>query len=83
MTESAPAGAQAQPWTARAARWLRASRGGLFVIAVLVGAGAGLGAVVFRYLIYFFTWLATVTRSSASRVTPAARTCRGWDWRSS
>ena len=59
MTESAPAGAQAQPWTARAARWLRASRGGLFVIAVLVGAGAGLGAVVFRYLIYFFTWLAT------------------------
>ncbi len=59
MTESAPAGAQAQPWTARAAGWLRASRGGLLVIAVLVGAGAGLGAVVFRYLIYFFTWLAT------------------------
>jgi CIC family chloride channel protein len=24
-----------------------------------VGAGAGLGAVVFRYLVYFFTWLAT------------------------
>jgi chloride channel protein, CIC family len=24
-----------------------------------VGAGAGLGAVAFRYLIYFFTWLAT------------------------
>ena len=39
--------------------WLRASRAGLFVIAVLVGAGSGLGAVVFRYLIYFFTWLAT------------------------
>ena len=29
------------------------------MIAVLVGAGSGLGAVAFRYLIYFFTWLAT------------------------
>jgi chloride channel protein, CIC family len=44
---------------ATAAGWLRGSRAGLFVIAVLVGAGSGLGAVVFRYLIYFFTWLAT------------------------
>jgi chloride channel protein, CIC family len=26
---------------------------------VVVGAGSGLGAVAFRYLIYFFTWLAT------------------------
>ena len=25
----------------------------------MVGAGSGLGAVAFRYLIYFFTWLAT------------------------
>ena len=47
------------PWAARSAGWLRASRAGLFVIAVLVGAGSGLGAVAFRYLIYFFTWLAT------------------------
>ena len=39
--------------------WLRESRAGLFPVAVLVGAGSGLGAVVFRYLIYFFTWLAT------------------------
>jgi chloride channel protein, CIC family len=39
--------------------WLRGSRGGLFVIALVVGAGSGLGAVGFRYLIYFFTWLAT------------------------
>jgi CIC family chloride channel protein len=31
----------------------------LFVIAVLVGVGSGLGAVAFRYLIFFFTWLAT------------------------
>ena len=39
--------------------WLRRSRGGLFAIALVVGAGSGLGAVGFRYLIYFFTWLAT------------------------
>jgi chloride channel protein, CIC family len=44
---------------ARAAGWLRGSRAGLLVIAVVVGAGSGLGAVAFRYLIYFFTWLAT------------------------
>ena len=41
------------------AGWLRGTQGGLFVLAVLVGLGAGLGAVVFRYLIFFFTWLAT------------------------
>jgi CIC family chloride channel protein len=35
--------------------WLRGSRAGLFVVAVLVGTGSGLGAVAFRYLIYFFT----------------------------
>jgi CIC family chloride channel protein len=43
----------------RAAAWLRAGRGGMFLLALLVGAGAGLGAVAFRYLVYFFTWLAT------------------------
>jgi chloride channel protein, CIC family len=31
----------------------------MFALAVVVGAGAGLGAVAFRYLIFFFTWLAT------------------------
>jgi CIC family chloride channel protein len=51
--------AAARPALARAAAWLRAGRGGLFLLALLVGAGAGLGAVAFRYLIYFFTWLAT------------------------
>jgi CIC family chloride channel protein len=40
-------------------RWLRDSRAGLFAIAVLVGVGSGLGAVAFRYLIFFVTWLAT------------------------
>ena len=44
---------------ARTTEWLRDSRAGLFVLALVVGAGSGLGAVVFRYLIYFFTWLAT------------------------
>jgi chloride channel protein, CIC family len=47
------------PWAARGAGWLRGSRAGLFVIAALVGVGSGLGAVAFRYMIYFFTWLAT------------------------
>jgi CIC family chloride channel protein len=41
------------------AGWLRANRLGLFCVAILVGLGAGLGAVAFRYLIYSFTWLAT------------------------
>ena len=49
----------ASGWPGKAAGWLRAGRGGLFVLALVVGAGSGLGAVVFRYLIYFFTWLAT------------------------
>jgi chloride channel protein, CIC family len=39
--------------------YLRSSQGGLFVLAVLVGVGSGLGAVAFRYLISIFTWLAT------------------------
>src|ERR1700761_3371408 len=46
-------------WGTRTGTWLRAGRGGLFLLALLVGVGAGLGAVAFRYLIYFFTWLAT------------------------
>ena len=39
--------------------WLRASRLGLVTMALVVGAGAGLGAVGFRWLIFAFTWLAT------------------------
>ena len=46
-------------WAGRMAGWLRAGRGGMFLLALLVGVGSGLGAVVFRYLIYFFTWAAT------------------------
>jgi len=54
---TAPSTGRAAP--AGAAAWLRAGRSGMFLLALLVGAGAGLGAVAFRYLIYFFTWLAT------------------------
>jgi CIC family chloride channel protein len=39
--------------------WLADSKLGLTVMALVVGAGAGLGAVVFRWLIFSFTWLAT------------------------
>ena len=48
-----------RPALAQAAAWLRAGRSGMFLLALLVGVGAGLGAVAFRYLINFFTWLAT------------------------
>ena len=39
--------------------WLRGSRLGLVVMALVVGVGAGLGAVGFRWLILGITWLAT------------------------
>ena len=39
--------------------WLRGARLGLVVMALVVGAGAGVGAVGFRWLIFAFTWLAT------------------------
>ncbi len=56
VTGATPA---APSWVARVAGWLRGGRSGMFALAVLVGMGSGLGAVVFRYLVYFFTWLAT------------------------
>lgn len=42
-----------------AVTWLRAGRGGLFLLALLIGAGSGLGAVGLRYLISVITWAAT------------------------
>ena len=56
---SRPGAGPAAGWTAQAAGWLRVGRGGMFLLALLIGVGSGLGAVAFRYLIYFFTWLAT------------------------
>ena len=58
----------APPWRSAArsgsvlqgtATWLGGSRLGLVVMALVVGAGAGVGAVGFRWLIFAFTWLAT------------------------
>src|SRR5689334_6226546 len=37
--------------------WLRQSPSGLVALAVTIGAGAGLGAIVFRYFILWFTLL--------------------------
>jgi chloride channel protein, CIC family len=54
-----PGPSRAGGWAGEAAAWLRAGRGGMFLLALLVGTGSGLGAVAFRYLISFFTWLAT------------------------
>jgi len=62
MTGTMTTGTPPRPgisWAGRVTAWLRAGRGGMFLLAVLVGAGSGLGAVVFRYLISFFTWAAT------------------------
>jgi chloride channel protein, CIC family len=39
--------------------WLAGSRLGLVVIALVAGAGAGVAAAGFRWLIFAFTWLAT------------------------
>lgn len=47
------------PPSASMAGWLRGSRSGLFFSAVVVGVGAGFGAVAFRYLVFGLTWLAT------------------------
>jgi chloride channel protein, CIC family len=54
-----PGAGRAGRWADGGVAWLRAGRGGMFLLALLAGAGAGLGAVAFRYLIYFITWLAT------------------------
>jgi chloride channel protein, CIC family len=42
-------------WRARVRDWLRGSPTGLVLLAIVVGGGAGTGAVVFRYLILVFT----------------------------
>ena len=73
MTDTTVTAAGASSRAGRAAAWLRGGRGGMFLLALVVGVGAGLGAVAFRYLIYFFTWLATghVEFGQAGRVDSA------------
>lgn len=55
---SATPSAPARP-AARMHQWLVGSRPGLVGLALIIGAGAGLGAVVFRYLIVGITGLVT------------------------
>ncbi|GAA4916643.1 CIC family chloride channel protein [Actinomycetospora succinea] len=63
MTASVDEETPAPGRPARAARtlhrWLTASRPGLVGLALIIGVGAGLGAVAFRYLILGITWLVT------------------------
>ncbi len=47
--------------SARARDWVRGSGSGLVFLALVVGGGAGVGAIVFRYLILGFTRLFTGT----------------------
>src|SRR6201986_1870674 len=60
---SEPRRSAPEPGAARALReatsWLAATRLGLAVLALVVGASPGLGGALFRWLIYAFTWLAT------------------------
>lgn len=46
-------------WRGGIGTFLRGSRAGLFVLALVVGLGAGLGAIVFRELVDAITWLTT------------------------
>ena len=73
----------APSWTGRASGWLRGTRGGLLLIAALLGAGAGLGAVAFRYLVYGFTWLATGHTEFGQQGYVGSSLFPGWAWASS
>ena len=64
-----------RPPAARASRWREqftsgcGGQRGLMVLALLVGVGAGLGAVAFRYMILGFTYLFTGHATTARRAT--------------
>jgi chloride channel protein, CIC family len=60
-------GGDARPSVRRLADWLAEAKLGLVVMALVVGAGAGLGAAAFRELIYFFTWLFTGRQTFGQR----------------
>ncbi|MBW0105561.1 chloride channel protein [Pseudonocardia sp. KRD291] len=57
-TESRPAGGASRSGAA-VHRWLVGTRPGLVGLALIIGVGAGLGAVVFRFLIFGITELVT------------------------
>jgi len=62
MTEATPPGDPTpaeRPVLRTASSWLGSNRMGLVLMALVVGAGAGLGAAGFRELIFLVTWLAT------------------------
>jgi len=46
--------------------WIRTTRGGLNLLAALVGAGAGFGAIIFRWLIVHATMMFTGTQDYSS-----------------
>ena len=56
---TAPIARSPKRWPGGAGLFLRSSRPGLFVLALVVGVGAGLGAIVFRELVNGITWLTT------------------------
>ncbi len=62
MTEATPPGDPTpaeRPVLRTVSSWLGSNRMGLVLMALVVGAGAGLGAAGFRELIFLVTWLAT------------------------
>jgi len=44
---------EAANWAGKTVGWLRAGRGAMFLLALLIGVGSGLGAVVFRYPVMY------------------------------
>jgi hypothetical protein len=80
MTEATPSGdaGRERPPVVRAfSAWLGSNRMGLVVMALVVGAGAGLGAVGFRELIFLVTWLATGHNQFGQQ---ARRACTWRSW---
>ncbi|MFG2672059.1 chloride channel protein [Streptomyces sp. NPDC048445] len=55
--EAAPGAPRTRSWKAAALTGARETHGGLALLTVLIGAGAGLGSVAFRWLIEVFTEL--------------------------
>ncbi|WP_371633549.1 chloride channel protein [Streptomyces sp. NBC_01259] len=55
--EATPRAPRTRSWRAAALAGARGTHGGLAVLAVLIGAGAGLGSIAFRWLIKVFTEL--------------------------